>query len=109
MKLKTQDLIGPALNWAVEKALDTQGKPLDWVPDPYSTSWQEGGPIIEGEGISITNPGGYWHASYIRFDPDTNCHWDEYPHHGPTPLIAAMRCFVASRLGDEVDIPEGLA
>ena len=27
---------------------------------------------------------------------------------GPTPLIAAMRCFVASRLGDEVDVPEEL-
>lgn len=27
---------------------------------------------------------------------------------GPTPLIAAMRCFVASRLGDEIEIPEEL-
>ncbi len=27
---------------------------------------------------------------------------------GPTPLIAAMRCYVASKLGDEVDIPEEL-
>ena len=27
---------------------------------------------------------------------------------GPTPLIAAMRCFVASKLGDEVDIPKEL-
>lgn len=27
---------------------------------------------------------------------------------GPTPLIAAMRCYVASRLGDEVEIPEEL-
>ena len=24
---------------------------------------------------------------------------------GPTPLIAAMRCYVASQLGDEVEIP----
>jgi hypothetical protein len=28
--------------------------------------------------------------------------------YGPTPLIAAMRCYVASRLGDEVDVPEEL-
>ena len=25
-----------------------------------------------------------------------------------TPLVAAMRCYVASKLGDEVDIPEEL-
>jgi len=28
---------------------------------------------------------------------------------GPTPLIAAMRCYVASRLGDTVEIPEEIA
>lgn len=28
--------------------------------------------------------------------------------YGPTPLIAAMRCYVASKLGDEVEIPEEL-
>ena len=28
--------------------------------------------------------------------------------HGPTPLIAAMRCYVASKLGDEVEVPEEL-
>lgn len=27
---------------------------------------------------------------------------------GPTPLIAAMRCYVASKLGDNVEIPEKL-
>ena len=27
---------------------------------------------------------------------------------GPTKLIAAMRCYVASKLGDEVDVPEEL-
>ncbi len=29
-------------------------------------------------------------------------------NHGPTPLIAAMRCYVASKLGDEIEIPEEL-
>jgi hypothetical protein len=28
--------------------------------------------------------------------------------YGPTPLIAAMRCYVASKLGDDIEIPEGL-
>jgi hypothetical protein len=27
---------------------------------------------------------------------------------GPTPLVAAMRCYVASKMGDEVDVPEDL-
>jgi hypothetical protein len=27
---------------------------------------------------------------------------------GPTPLIAVMRCYVALKLGDEVEIPEEL-
>ena len=27
---------------------------------------------------------------------------------GPTPLIAAMRCYVASKLGDEIEIPTEL-
>jgi hypothetical protein len=28
--------------------------------------------------------------------------------YGPTQLIAAMRCYVASKLGHEVNVPEGL-
>jgi hypothetical protein len=28
--------------------------------------------------------------------------------YGHTPLIAAMRCYVASKLGDEVEIPQEL-
>lgn len=27
---------------------------------------------------------------------------------GPTPLISAMRCYVAFKLGDEVDVPDEL-
>jgi hypothetical protein len=36
--------------------------------------------------------------------------YDGSEHHatGPTLLIAAMRCFVASKLGDTIDIPEEL-
>jgi hypothetical protein len=29
-------------------------------------------------------------------------------YYGPTPLIAAMRCYVASKIGLEVEIPEEL-
>jgi hypothetical protein len=34
---------------------------------------------------------------------------ESYTLDGPTPLIAAMRCYVASKLGDEVELPEELS
>lgn len=43
---------------------------------------------------------GYWQAA--------NLLTDTYGYTGPTMLIAAMRCFVAGRLGDEVDVPESI-
>lgn len=73
-----------------------------------STDWSQGGPIIERERIQLNNgtpPGRefMWHATVHG--------WHRHVHaqmSGPTPLIAAMRCFVASKLGDEVDVPEEL-
>lgn len=73
-----------------------------WVYKP-STDWAHGGPIIERERLNIV---------------PTSVGWEAYPDHGmsdelfeegPTPLIAAMRCFVASKLGNEVEVPDELA
>lgn len=86
----------------------------DWGLTPYAPaeSWSVAGPIIEREGISTVRDEGddYWQAvtdanSGSMFGPglcgnNFQC--------GPTPLIAAMRCYVASRLGDEVDVPDEL-
>jgi hypothetical protein len=81
---------------------------------PYtpSTDWSQGGPIIERERISTAKDpsDAYWQAcincaTSSMFGPGLcGDHW----HYGPTPLIAAMRCYVASKLGDEVEIPEEL-
>ena len=108
--MKTSDLTGPALDWAVAKAevQEPVGSFLDGVvahPDYNkfypSTDWSQGGPIIEREGIRLhRSVTGRWWAG-PEFDPHR-------PVAGPTPLIAAMRCFVASRLGDTIDIPEEL-
>jgi hypothetical protein len=76
-----------------------------WQP---STDWAQGGPIIEREGITVSRTDkksdeGPWVAYRIE-----HLFEDEYEHeyqHGPTPLIAAMRCYVASKLGDEVEMP----
>jgi hypothetical protein len=66
-----------------------------------STAWAEGGPIIERERIALrygedeySEPDAMWYAECGVF-------WDI----GPTPLIAAMRAFVASKFGGEVELP----
>lgn len=66
-----------------------------------STDWAQGGPIIEREGIWLRKMGKNWDAINGWFPANII-------QTGPTPLIAAMRCFVASKLGDEVEVPEEL-
>ena len=76
--------------------------PNIWVPFSrinFSTDWAQGGPIIEREGISIYRMASDWSAAY---NPSGT------PQDGPTPLIAAMRCYVSNCLGNEVEVPETL-
>ena len=111
MKVKTSDLTDTALDWAVAKCLGGTTNPLAFTGENrsrISESWATCGPIIEREYIQIggnerSNGDPHWHALRVK-DDKSGCHMG----YGPTPLIAAMRCFVASRLGDEVDIPEEL-
>jgi len=108
MKIKTSELTGAALNWAVAKCegedyapdASTNGIGMEFEATRYSTDWSQGGPIIECEAISLTQFSDYpkWTAKH----PESIC------IDGPTPLIAAMRCYVAYKLGDEVDIPDEL-
>ena len=101
--MKTSELTGAALDWAVQQCESTR-KDIDfaWWTEDYepSTDWAQGGPIIEREGMQIQTFMDKWLASipkpFVQRD-------------GPTPLIAAMRCYVASKMGDEIEIPEGLA
>ena len=101
--MKTNELTGAALDWAVAKC---EGVPIGiaggtlWhghtnktVRVHYSTNWAQGGPIIEQEGIEFRASG--TQASIV----------DGRTYYGPTHLIAAMRCYVASKLGDEVEVP----
>lgn len=112
--MKTNELTGPALDWAVAKC---EGNLITFDPEhhtdsgsweKYSTDWAQGGPIIEREEISIQccyldGEFDCWMADSKKLNDD-----DGMEQYGPTPLIAAMRCFVASKLGEEVDIPEEL-
>ena len=120
MKVKTSELQGAALDWAVAHCLGhtvaenygsyirihltdpkQAGYTLAFCP---STDWAQGGPIIERECIAISclHITGYTPNTWTARRPQ-RCSED-----GPTPLIAAMRAYVASKLGDEVELPEEL-
>jgi hypothetical protein len=101
--IKTSELSGLALDWAVAKC-GYQYRPVD-VPK-YSSDWSQAGPIIEREGISIVREGGSEFFSEVLWSGERRWHCDRKT--GPTPLIAAMRCHVASKLGDAVDVPDVL-
>jgi hypothetical protein len=145
MKIKTKDLVGAALDWAVAKcegvspyiiggACHINVSPADSDIFAPSLDWEQGGPIIEREDISIIrcdddygkDAQGFcnnvripvWAADRGQQSVEEST---EHQHHdpmyqiyissvtfGPTPLIAAMRCYVASQLGAEVDVPDEL-
>jgi hypothetical protein len=97
--MKTSELTGAALDWAVAKC---EGVLMRWersthdeAPLEYSpsTDWAQGGPIIEREKIELFMRDEKWFAYSSLSTPE-----DFY---GETPLIAAMRCYVASRQEQE--------
>ena len=112
--MKTSDLTGAALDWAVAKCeghdahhyggiVRTTMRGVFGPECHYSTDWAQGGPIIEREGLQLWK-GGSWNAAYGNsINPP-----DDEIFSGETPLVAAMRCYVASKLGYEIEIPAEL-
>ena len=98
--MKTSELTGAALDWAVAKC---EGESVY----SFSTNWLFGGPIIERENLTLM----YCEGEYIA-GTNPECFENQvfmwHKQYGETPLIAAMRCYVASKLGDDVDVPEEL-
>lgn len=76
-------------------------------PLPFCSDWRYGGPIIEREKISLWAPAhphwDSWAATSVELQRKTA--GIGAPRYGPTPLIAAMRAFVTSKFGDEVELP----
>lgn len=123
--MKTSELKDRALDWAVAKCL---GQENCWMHDykigypvSISTDWSQAGPIIERERISVHDFDGLWVAAMFdrtsfgapkKRETPGNDVFGKYVvlHHefGISPLEAAMRCYVASKLGDDVDVPEEL-
>ncbi len=119
MLVKTNQLIEEALDWAVAKCegIKLYSGPRDnnpaykpnWVRRKHgdlfqpSTDWSQGEPILDREKIKLG-----WVVDHWVAQKDFNYNKSFYgrdPHH---PLIAAMRCYVASKLGDEIEIPDAL-
>jgi hypothetical protein len=112
IKVKTSELTGAALDWAVAKC-----EGLETINSSYtkgrgfcirggmvyapSADWTQGGPIIEREKLDL------WWCEGNGFYTASRSGGKEVED-GPTPLIAAMRCYVASKLGDIVEIPKEL-
>jgi len=129
MKVKATDLSGIALDWAVAMAegghslrYDTvacwwftlEGKDrvlsrawapsMNWAPSALP---EQGMPIMEemlGFELKV------WLQVGLRPNMRVEAHVHNYEGDwivfGPTILIAAMRCYVAYKLGDEIEIPD---
>ena len=128
-QMKTNQLTGAALDWAVVKCECDMPAPFKSIPAVLngtvrvfrgdmglhsgpispSTNWAQGGPIIEREWIDVVKPVNSvcWVAT-MHYQDDDNERIQTSEEQGLTPLIAAMRCYVASKMGDEVEIPTEL-
>ena len=102
MIIKTSELTGAALDWAVAMAENWAG--AEFEIKPYSTDPSQAYPIIFRECIGTTPLA----EGFDGWKADKWLHNEMVEAFGPTPLIAAMRCYCASKLGDEVEVPKEL-
>lgn len=115
MKHKTAELEGALLHCALLHYFfglhaglhDNAFSSDDWVgyareagEPPVVYGWEQVGPIIEREHIGVYARAGFWRAHIPGVGRTLAEEAD-----GPTPLIAAMRAFVASKMGEEVELP----
>lgn len=127
MKVKVSEATPLQLDWMVAKCLASVHKdavlngtvmhgwwisglfvdPNYWISlDEFkpTTNWSQGGPVFSKARIGA------------MFHPEWDSDWGAWPSEGDdhqevmgeTELIAKARCFVASRLGAEMDVPEDL-
>lgn len=138
-EVKTSELVGAALDWAVavsvgeeRPAFDCSGR-ICLVSHGHtqhrfcpSSEWNHGGPLIES-GLIEVSP--MWHNQHCAINADWEkrgyksshgWHWvayvlgsenveENHEQEGGTPLVAAMRCIVSSKLGDVVQVPKLIA
>ena len=118
--MRVADLEGAALDYWVAKADGKEalitGSTCYWVVDKDeflyrpSQTWYQSGPIIERERIATAYLQDRWFAWPFgrTIDYDSTCvdatllTFQGGSYGGDRPLVAAMRCFVASKFGEEV-------
>jgi len=96
-------------HWVTPVSEDTPRRVCVLMPSwvqPYepSRNWAVGGPIIERENISLASQSTRW-AEFWQADIRHSSKFTQWDH---KPLIAAMRCYVMSKLGETVEVPEEL-
>lgn len=127
MKIKVKDASGLVLDYLVAKCEGAITTGTRRLPNDdfelfnqfveYSSDWAFGGPIIEREYISFRmyyNPnsgasGTYYAKRCAESGTMINWKgWGDEVQKGPTPLVAAMRCYVVTSLGMDVEVPDKL-
>jgi hypothetical protein len=109
MKHKVATLDGELLDDAVAKAEGVERSRAVYMRSCPSSVWEDGGPIIERERICLEwrqpDSDAFAMAWVANGLSDEAWGVDRTPWQGPTPLIAAMRAYVASKFGEEVELP----
>ncbi|MFW5410754.1 phage protein NinX family protein [Pectobacterium brasiliense] len=109
MKVKTSELSGKALDWAVAKATREEMPSVpQWILwDDYhpTKNWRHCGPLLEKHRVSVSDCDVEWVASIMNADGSDYAGLEK----GSSAPIAISRAVVASLLGDEIELPEGLA
>lgn len=131
MLVKTNELSGIALDWAVAKCEGVKTEVInphaidrmflgcydntdfagnyDLIVYNPSTDWAQGGAIIDKYSIEVVRGlDAYLAFANTYWYPNGTEHRNMFSSIGASYLEAAMRCYVASKLGEEVDIPEEL-
>jgi len=126
--MKTRNLSSAALDWVVAKGegyrfvrivpgwtesnglhvptyITVSDKAFGFQEFSPSTDWASGGPIIERERITIK------HVTTLKVSNQEiwKANIRDASMTGLSPLIVAMRCYVVSNFGDDVELPEVLA
>ena len=127
-RIKVSEATNTQLDWLVAKCEGAEGIRFDgefWRVHfggaeeylgnlDYTTDWSQMGPIIEREKINLEwwHVPQEWHACMnerLQYDEQGEfIDGSDFHLSGPTPLIAAARCYVASKLGESVEVPEEL-